>query len=165
MIFLKAISSFDKLRVVYEGDEIAYNNIDTVKEYIQSFTNSDDHEIMKGNNEFDDAIDEVSAKTDENEKKKKNKQNIIKQTNITPLIDNDNISAAYNSDNGRIKQAIYTNISKIWTESRIITLLNIVDEVETNKNNSDLLNASITTLHYYMNYIDILAHNKIIGLT
>lgn len=79
--------------------------------------------------------------------------------------DKDSISQIYDSNGGKLKRNIYDNISTIWTESRLITVFNMVDEIENKITTNENVEILLNTLYMYMHYIDELAHNQILGLT
>jgi len=75
-----------------------------------------------------------------------------------------NIAGSYNSDGGKIKQNIYSNISNVWNEKRINTIFDFINEIELCDNNSTERQLLINSISEYMAYIDLLVYNKITNL-
>ena len=69
----------------------------------------------------------------------------------------------YNTDGAKIKQYMYKSIATIWSKDRLIIVFNIILEIESNSN-KDFKEKLLTSLLTYMDYIDTLAQNKILGL-
>jgi hypothetical protein len=74
-----------------------------------------------------------------------------------------NVDNLYNTDGAKIKQYMYKSIATIWSKDRLIIVFNIILEIESNSN-KDLKEKLLTSLLTYMDYIDTLAQNKILGL-
>lgn len=74
-----------------------------------------------------------------------------------------NVAGSYNSNSGKIKQAIYSNIASVWTEQRIDTVFNFIMEIELH-NNIDTKELLLKPLYMYMCFIDTLVHGKIADL-
>lgn len=79
--------------------------------------------------------------------------------------DIDTISKIYNSKGGKLKRSMYEIISTIWTENRLITIFNIISEIEDKSTTNENRDVLIDTLYMYMHYMDELAHNQILGLS
>lgn len=78
-------------------------------------------------------------------------------------IKNTNKIGSYNSDSGKIKQAIYSNIASVWTERRIETVFNLINEIEM-YNDIQNITLLLQPLYSYMSYIDTLVHGKLAEL-
>lgn len=109
-------------------------NIDTLKNYISSFMDTINNTTM---------INEIDEK-------------IINGT--------DSVSKIYNSKGGKLKRNMYEIISTIWTDNRISTVFNMIDEIEKEETTGENKDILIDTLSMYMHYMDELAHNQILGL-
>jgi hypothetical protein len=72
------------------------------------------------------------------------------------------VNAIYNTDSGRLKQAFYNSISKVWTEERLTILFGIINQLRLN---GTQINSLVTVLEAYMNFIDEKVHDIITGLS
>lgn len=72
------------------------------------------------------------------------------------------VNAVYNTDCGMLKQAFYRSISKVWTEERLQMLFLLVNQLKTETEHKMTI---VTSLEYYMQYIDEKVHDIIVGLS
>ena len=82
---------------------------------------------------------------------------------VTEFLNNNTIvvNSQYNSDSGKLKQAIYTSISQVWTDERLDILFNLIDQISKNKTHTITI---VQALENFMKFIDELVHDIIAGL-
>ena len=143
-LFEHAIKSLEKIKTTYQGNEIVYN-VDTLKNYIATFM-----EV------------ETEVEIDDNNKTHKKKRERKKEESETT--ESASISKIYNDDGSKLKRNVYDIISTVWTERRLQIVFDLIDEIQdisTSPNNRFTL---LNTLNSYMDFIDGVTHDKILGL-
>lgn len=140
-VFEHAIEFLEKTKTTYQGNEIVYN-VDTLRNYILSF--------MDTKNEIDESYKHKKRKDDEDGKNK--------------TTESVSISNIYNNDGSKLKRIRYDIIATVWTERRLRMLFDIIDEIEDVSTGPENQKKMLNTLSSYMEFIDSVTHDKILGL-